>query len=328
MCVEDSGTINVCIAICTFGRPERLKALLEGICTQQFMKVEKPHISIIVVDNGPDDETRAVYEAIRKSHPDRDIRYIVEPVRGISFARNTALDNVPAHCDYLAMIDDDEIPSLNWLDELLFSQAKHGENIIRGPVIPIYEKGVPKWVKERHYFGWPSRRLKDGVRLKKGATNNILLNWKVLKSLQLRFDERLARTGGEDTVFFNKLICRHGFEICYAENARVYEGITRERASLYSLLRFHYRLGANRLLKKRLDCCNTGRKTLSLVPLHMWHGMRHIAAGMTGMLFMPVPSLWRNGYIYDSLFKVARGVGHFAGLFGFHYHFYGKRKPR
>ncbi len=324
MSMADSGQVDVCVAVCSLNRPKQLATLLEAICTQEFHKNSRPGISILVVDNGPDEATRHVCKCVGEKYSEVPIRYLVEPVRGISFARNTVLDHVPEGSDYLILIDDDEVPCSNWIDELIFSQKRYGVDIVRGPVFAEYEESVREWVKRRQYFGWPHAKMEDGEKLVKGATNNVLLNWKKLRHIELRFDERLARTGGEDAVFFNLLIHRHGLKICYAENARVYERISDKRASFYSLLRYHYRLGANRLLKKRLSHHEGCSFTYSVLLPHMWHGMRHIFTGLAGMIFILIPGAWRNGDVFDSFFRVARGIGHFAGLFGINYSYYGK----
>ena len=62
------------------------------------------------------------------------VRYLVESRRGISLARNRRLDAVPADADFIAMIDDDERPEPDWLEELLLAQAATAADGVEGRV--------------------------------------------------------------------------------------------------------------------------------------------------------------------------------------------------
>lgn len=71
-----------------------------------------------VVDN--DAEGRAgvaVGEALAAGYP-WPLHHVVAPERGISHARNRALEAALPGCDYLAFIDDDETAPRDWLREL------------------------------------------------------------------------------------------------------------------------------------------------------------------------------------------------------------------
>ena len=68
--------------------------------------------------------------AIRE--PFAALLYYHEPRRGISYARNTCLDHVPHATDFITIIDDDEIPAQDWLEQLLLAQAKAHEYGIVG----------------------------------------------------------------------------------------------------------------------------------------------------------------------------------------------------
>ena len=68
------------------------------------------------------------------------MRYVQEPRRGISYARNTCLDHVARDAEFFAMIDDDEVPELDWLEQLLCAQARAGADVVRGAVVPVFLK--------------------------------------------------------------------------------------------------------------------------------------------------------------------------------------------
>ena len=60
----------------------------------------------VVVDNDADESSRAVVTAAKLPWP---VVYVVEPERGIPFARNRAVREA-ADSDFVVFIDDDEIP--------------------------------------------------------------------------------------------------------------------------------------------------------------------------------------------------------------------------
>ena len=96
-------------------------------------------LRIVIVDNEGSEQARGLCDRFRCA-ADIAIRYIHEPRRGISYARNRCLDEVAADCDFIAMIDDDEIPDPDWLEQLLEAQEHSGADVVEGRVVP----GVPR----------------------------------------------------------------------------------------------------------------------------------------------------------------------------------------
>ncbi len=103
--------------ICTRERPLGLKACLDSLMQQHY-----PDYSVLVVDNAPatDASSRVVSEM-----QDRpvSVKYVVEPRRGLAWARNCALEMVPS--GITAWIDDDEVADRYWLAELARGFAEH-----------------------------------------------------------------------------------------------------------------------------------------------------------------------------------------------------------
>lgn len=97
------GMIRVTATVCTHARPAQLARALDSLRAQRPAPAE-----ILVVDNAPpDDATHAVLTA---RFP--DIRYVVEPVQGLDFARNRALAS--AEGDVVAFLDDDAVAAEGW----------------------------------------------------------------------------------------------------------------------------------------------------------------------------------------------------------------------
>jgi hypothetical protein len=108
----DPRKVAVSVLIPTHNRPILLRQALESIAGQTVQPVE-----VIVVDNGPDDDTRAVVDDFEKDYP--CVRYVAEPNTGIPIARNRALVESSSDADVVAFMDDDCIADKNWLYELV-----------------------------------------------------------------------------------------------------------------------------------------------------------------------------------------------------------------
>src|SRR5215470_1390074 len=141
-------TIRVAICIATLKRPDQLRVLVDGIAQLTFSKVHTPEIRIVVVDN---DELASASEVCKTVSIPWSITYAVEPRRGITYARNRAITEAGS-VDFVAFIDDDEVPSPNWLDELLWAQAEFAADVVSGPVVPRFSPDVSDWVKRGGFF--------------------------------------------------------------------------------------------------------------------------------------------------------------------------------
>jgi len=98
------GTTALTAAVCTHGRPEgMLRRALRSLTAQR-----PPVAEILVVDNAPaDDRARRLLGAEFPS-----VRYLVEPVPGLDFARNRALR--AAAQEVVAFLDDDAVADSGW----------------------------------------------------------------------------------------------------------------------------------------------------------------------------------------------------------------------
>lgn len=246
--------MRVAVCACTFRRPEGLAALLEGLRGQRFLRMTPPEVLVLIVDNEGSDRSRAACEAARARG--LNVRYLVESRRGISFARNRALDAVPAETDVIAMIDDDERPEPDWLEELLLAQAATGADVVQGRVRPAFAHDAPAWIRGGGFFGYPCLRppfrievWRDLQQIYGAATNNVLVRASAVAGLALRFDPRLGLTGGSDALFFRALRAA-GCRIVYAERAVVTEDVPSSRANLSYLWHRSYRDGSKRLAAK------------------------------------------------------------------------------
>ena len=190
--------IAICIATCD--RPKLLRKLLAGIAGLTFTKCAIPEITVIVVDN---DVSGTAREVCRSVVLPWQLEYVLEPKRGIAAARNRSLREI-GDADFVAFIDDDEVPRSTWLDELLWTQASFRADAVAGPVHPCFTEDVPGWIKNADFFDKPVHS--NGESLAWCASGNVLLARNVLEHVTA-FDDRFDFAGydfqlaGRDGVF-------------------------------------------------------------------------------------------------------------------------------
>jgi len=322
---QPPGKPLVTVGVCTFRRPLGLQRLLHGLAGQTSDEATPLVFSILVVDNEGGAETERVCSEFTVRYPHLPLTRVVERRRGISHARNTLLDNVPPDCDFLAMIDDDELPARQWLHSLLSMQRSTGAEIVRGPVEAVYSASAPRWVVRGEYFGWPhkDKPCSDGQSMLAASTGNTLVKMDCIRRREARFDPDLALSGGEDTVFFDTL-CDKGCFIVYATQAHVQEFIPPERTTLAALLRLSYRNGNNRLGKYLRLSSHRGRplRIASFVVVQAFKSLRDVLIGALQIVFFWVPRKSGAERLYDGLLQLARGAGQLLGLFGIRYQYY------
>jgi succinoglycan biosynthesis protein ExoM len=322
-----SRRVHVVVCACTYRRPAGLAALLEGLAGQTFRQLTSPRLSVIIADNEGSDAAKALCDQF-KLYSDIAIQYVHEPQRGISHARNASLDNIPTDCDFFAMIDDDEIPHPDWIEQLLLMQQRTEADVVQGRVLPELPDGAPDWIVHGGYFDWQPRsdearaaQQQGYADLRRARTNNVLVRHAMVRELGLRFDPRLALTGGEDIAFF-QAINAAGYRIVYAPLACVRDIIPPERTTLEYLWRMWYRVGCNDRLKgPHLGKPNASRwRVLS----RRWkrtgtHAFLLGLALLIGNLLRGRASLDHLG---EGILLIARGLGRAAGLLGVRYEHY------
>ena len=147
------------IAIPTCDRHVMLRQLLQTIAGQDAHRV----CPIFIGDNGAEPAEPVVDEfrdVLRISY--RRVRE-----RGVSPARNATVQMAhDAGVTFLALIDDDELPSPEWVPGLVRKAHETGADIVYGDVYPIYLAPPPKWVEAGEIFVKTNNR---------GAENTILL---------------------------------------------------------------------------------------------------------------------------------------------------------
>jgi len=237
--MTEQNTPEVSVCICTYKRPALLLQLLESLAKQTFPLAS---FEVIVVDNDKSASARQVIMQTAQRYPALAVRYEIEPIQGISYARNKTV--ALAAGELLAFIDDDEWACSNWLSDLAASMAKLKVDAVLGPVIPKYPAGTRAWIVKSRFFERP--RFVTGTYIGSDScrTSNALVKARWVKSRQpLPFEERLAQSGGEDHDFFKWLEGQEG-KFTWCDTAVVYEEVPLVRQTLGYMLERGLRVSA------------------------------------------------------------------------------------
>jgi succinoglycan biosynthesis protein ExoM len=303
-------SLRVLIAIPTFRRPTMLTQLLRGIA-----KIDMPQdctIEALVMDNDSAPSARDLVMCVAEDFPFRlSYAHVSEP--GLSSVRNFGLQRA-RQFDFLAMIDDDEIPQRQWLIELLDVQAATAADAVIGPVPRVLPDVAPRWLRRGRFFDSPV--YPDRALVRDGYSGNCLLQMVSIARLALSFDETFNFAGGEDLLFFRELLQRGG-RLAYAAHAVAEETVGTERATAAYILKLHFRRG------NTLSLCDLYlRNTTTALAARVLKAVGLIARG--GVTLLPYTLLrGRTGSVI-ALCDAARGFGALAGILGYTYKGYAR----
>ena len=215
-------TNHVSICIATYKRLQMLERLLRKLARQNTNN--NFHVSIFVVDNDTNGSARSTAYKI-KNECDLDLEYSIEPIRSIAAVRNHALRRSKGN--YIAIIDDDELPPVDWLLNLFNAIQTFDVDGALGPVLPFFDSLPPEWLLKGKFCERPVLRTGTLLKWHQTRTGNVLFKRGVIDNHNLYFDEKF-KTGGSDQDFFHKAM-EKGCRFVACEEAPVYEVVTAER---------------------------------------------------------------------------------------------------
>lgn len=199
------------VAICAYNARTHLEGLLPALAAQAF---DRP-FEILVVDNNSTDATGAFAREMSHRIP-IPIRVVEEPVQGIPYARNRAIEESAAS-EYLVFIDADERPLPGWLKAAVDALEREGAECAGGPIQVRLPGHRPAWLSD--YLLLFLGALDHGAeafwitdRATPVWSGNVAYRRSLFAS-GLRFDHRYNRAGkgvggGSDSVMFRQLLAR------------------------------------------------------------------------------------------------------------------------
>ena len=312
---SDAEPARVCIAVPTLRRPQQLASVLTGIAAQQLEGA--PEVEVVVIDNDVRPSAASIVDVAAATFPFA-LRYDHVPEPGLSNVRNRALMHARERFDYLAMIDDDEIPQSNWLRELLRVQQRTVADVVIGPVPKTYTVEPPGWIRRGRFFDLP--RYADGAPIEDGYSGNCLLRVAALRQYGVTFDRELNLAGGEDLFFFRQLRAR-GASMAYAARAVAFETFGPERLSWSYLTKLNFRRG-NSLAFCDRRLAGTPRATF----VRVCKGTARIVLGLTTLA--PLTLMRGKSGAATATCNVAQGLGSLVGAFGVVYLGYRRGRVR
>jgi len=229
--------MQISTCICTFERYALAERALASLATQTMPPEQ---FEVIFVDNSPanpkaEDLRCRIHSG---SYSGLQIRYIAEPVQGLSRARNAGLN--ACNSNVIAYLDDDAIAHPHWLENLasVFASSSPAVGAAGGKVLPLWESDRPPWLSDKllpylSIVDWeiPQGTLPQHLYL---AGANIAYSVTALRNID-GFRTDLGRTGtslaGNEEIAACDLIRAAGFDIRYCPEAIVEHTVSRDRVT-------------------------------------------------------------------------------------------------
>jgi succinoglycan biosynthesis protein ExoM len=262
-----SDRITVCV--CTFRRPVDLRRLLDGLTAQDD---ETFSFDVVVVDNDRHRSAESTVQDVSGMLPGR-IHYACEPEQNISLARNRAIRM--ASGNIVALIDDDESPSHDWLRRLHDVLRSSSASGVLGPVVPDVPPDAPRWLKRARFLHRPRHVTGTPITERDARTGNIMLYRSIFTDEGCWFDPAYGRSGGEDSDFFHRQF-KSGATYLWCDEAAVTERVPPERWEASYYVRRSLLTGT--VTGQRLQAHNTG------TTLVVAKNAAFIAAGVVALL--------------------------------------------
>jgi GT2 family glycosyltransferase len=168
---------------------------------------------------------------------------VIAKERGIAQVRNTLVEEAlkdPA-MQFIAMIDDDEWPEQDWLDQFIAVQRQTGAEMLQGSI--LFDHAAPETTKKSGPAPVPDiRRATGPVAMLQGAGNLLIARTLLEETPRPWFDPAFALTGGEDQEFFTRL-AKAGRRFAWADEARAHGDVPEARRDLNWVLARSYSSG-------------------------------------------------------------------------------------
>lgn len=234
--------------MCTCDRRILLQRVLRSLQVMNLDGLDTDGLELIVVDNSPTGEARAICDSIAEHLP-ISLHFAEEPRRGISFARNKAVEVALSRgADFIAFMDDDDWPEPDWLVRLIETQRATEAQMVFGYWRVEMNGHVPSRAKATPLFQQPSFDSKTVFGLPRWAsTCNVLVRRDVLEGTKANgspFAAKFAHIGGEDKDFFIRAV-KDGVSFACAGESIVHKYNEECRTTSRGLILRAFRVGCS-----------------------------------------------------------------------------------
>lgn len=309
---------RVAVCICTCDRATLLARVLVAIRQIELAQSQASEVILIVVDNRPDGRAKAVCETHAPTLP-MSLRFLEEPTPGISFARNRATAAAMVWgADFVAFLDDDDVPRPDWLGQLLHKQQETKADLVFGFWRLPTDLGLPAWLRNSRYFRAPDRDDRNRFGLPGWAgTYNVLVSRGVLEDLaqpEGPFRTEFAHCGGEDSDLFIRAKVA-GFAHACAHESVVVRAWEQHRMTLGGILRRGFLRGGSRVHIAKAHLSTEQVRGLA------WSSWRKL-----GKSLLRLPLGWSRPRLVGSLLSLSHALGEIYAWAGMRYDYYLRRR--
>jgi glycosyltransferase involved in cell wall biosynthesis len=216
--------------ICTYNRDYFLGGAIDSLLSQDCQDYE-----IVVVDNGSGDRTRDV---VGQRLGDPRLKYVYEPIVGLSVARNTGAK--VSQAPILAYLDDDAVASPQWLRLLLDAYSQNEKLAIAGGKVTLIwpdDRTPPPWMSEGLASGLGAFDLgADPLYIEQANLTPRGVNYSLRRTFLEQvggFDPNLGRIGkrllSNEELYMTELALNRGWQVMYLPDALVEHNVSPER---------------------------------------------------------------------------------------------------
>ncbi len=202
-------------------------------------------------------------------------------------ARNAVLDvALSLNADWLAFIDDDQTARPTWLAKHLEAAHRDQADAVQPHIIRVEPDPAPFWslgssrdVEEVFSDAPLEKRLQRSA-----GTCGVFFSTRIIRAdgMNLRFDERLALAGGEDTEFFH-LANKKGARIVNSRLPVVTEEVARSRLTYWRYIMRGLARGG-----QLFDVYRTKNGYSRAVRKYLFASLVRIARGTGQLLISPI----------------------------------------
>ena len=295
---------RVAICVCTHSRAEVLKRLMLSLREIELGAWDSANVELIIIDNNPNSATRDICAQTGSTLPIH-IHYDTEPEPGITYARNRAVAvALERGAQFIAFVDDDDVPRSDWLLRLLERQAVTGADLVFGNW--VLDEQMPEWARESGIFRSPTKNKQE----KKGgryglpdcaSTCNLLVGRDILLRVGAFgpvFSHAFCNSGGEDKDFF---IRAHnlGANLASAEKSIIHRIHGPGRYTAVGLFRRGFKNGCSQVSMARYH--GDGKRLFKLLS-------NATAKLLMSLILLPF-SIFSKGRFMHCLYRIAKAAG-------------------
>ncbi len=222
---------QISAVICTHNRDNYLGAAIDSLLSQDFAT----GFEVVVVDNGSVDNTKQVVSQ-RLDNP--KLKYIYEPVLGLSVARNTGAKVSTG--EIIAYLDDDAVASEGWLQVLYSAYQSNPKLAIAGGKVTLLwppKTNPPHWLSSGLAVNLGAYDLGDRlVFIENPGLTPRGLNYSIRRSFLDDiggFDTNLGRVGknllSNEELQMTELALEKDWKVAYLPDALVAHNVSEER---------------------------------------------------------------------------------------------------